>query len=357
MKALYKVWKPRKCLLLDPYFGADSKLNQDIDKIEFDLASLQNSDFPKNRIPKKATDLGAKMSAALASDPALSTIYRNKRIALIGDSLMLQWLDGIRKFFPLASPHFNSPHDKKPDPDLRVSRWIDPPLPWGFNVTFDMMRLNQPGPEFPGIMEYVFDSRKYDVIIVNFGIWYNRDAKPDNVTVRAIRQGNLTGFTPLTLEHYKEDMARFGKAYGKLKNERQAEGRWPVVIWGESTPQHFKDGSFTWDEFREPDENAEENKGKPKSECFPYASLESFTEKGNWRNSIAEPIVDTNQIPALRWSKALHYLHDNHPFRYYPKRKAWGNDCTHFCEPSVKTVHGLQVLTGCLREQVERADG
>lgn len=356
MKGLQTVWKPRKCVFWDPYFGPDSKLNKLASKSEFDLAALKASGYPIEKISPDVTNEATRMSVALASDPDLFQLFGNKRMAVVGDSLMFQWIRGLQKLFPLASPDFKSPHDRKPDKDLKVVRWQDPPAPWGFNVSFDTLRLNQPGPEFPEIMNYVFDSTVYDVIFVNFGIWYNRNAKPDDVTVRAIRQGNLTGFTPLTQRHYEEDMTRFGKAYRRLKTTRSKLGRWPIVIWTESTPQHFQNGTFTWNVLQEQQKTEMDTaKGASiKSECYPYSSLDDYLAKGHWRNKITQPIIDTNGIPTIHWSKALHYLHSCHPYRYYTKRKFWGNDCTHYCEPSARTVLGSLVTVGCLKEQMER---
>lgn len=349
MKALYTTWRPRTCRLYDPYFGQDSQASA---ASEATLAGLHASGYPKRYLPPDVNDRLVRISARLVADPVLFKLFGNKRIATIGDSLMAQFSTGIKKFFPLSSIQILSPHDKKPSPDVSVPRWIDPPAPWGFNVSVDFLRFNQPGPEFPGMMEYIFDSGKYDVILINFGIWYNQQAKPDEVRVRAIRQGNLTGFTPLTATHYKEDMERFANAFKDLRARRSPQGRWPIVIWGESTPQHFQNGSFTWNVLQ--DSPPASGKEKLRSECFPYESLEDYMRKGHWRNEMAQPIVDEAGLPTMHFSKALHSLHSCHPFRYNAKKDLWGNDCTHYCEPSIKTVVGHQIFVGCLKELVDK---
>jgi hypothetical protein len=266
---------------------------------------------------------------------------------------MLQFVDGLRKFFPLLGSRGLSPHSGKVHPDIKVPRLSDPPLPFGFNVTLETVRVNQPGEDFAPIMDYVFDRDKYDVIYVNWGTWYNKGkAKPSTVKVNTIRHGNLSGFTPLTDKEYREDMQRFGRELKELRSAREKEGRWPSVIWAESTPQHFANGSFTWSILQD-DEDEDAESEKTKIQCHPYASLAEFLSKGNWRNDVAQAIISPLSIPTLHWSRALHHLDTCHPFRLNKKRGTWGNDCTHFCEPSAKTMLAMQVFAGCLKETVE----
>ncbi|KAI9024638.1 hypothetical protein DFJ74DRAFT_718835 [Hyaloraphidium curvatum] len=341
MRALHTDWRPRTCSLPDPYFGSNSPLlAPSAAASALDMKALLELPYPPGRIPEGATDETVRMSAALAADPRLFALFGHKRIAAVGDSLVAQWLTGTSKFFPLSRTVWQ-PKDKTKT-FHPGNRMVDPPPPFGFNITLDFIRENQPGEDFVRSMGEIFDSRSYDYVVVNFGIWYNQGAKPSPDAVKKIRAGNATGFTPLTAEHYAEDMSRFSRGLAALKHLRQSEGRWPRVAWAESTPQHFQNGSFAWSLLSEP--------GNAQVECHPYASWEDYLAKGHWRNAAAQPGIDAAGVPTMRYSRALHSLHLAHPYRYYPGKGAWGNDCTHYCEPSAKTVLLMRLFVGCLDE-------
>lgn len=351
MRRFKMFWKPRNCRFWDPYMGAaplESRLSDEaLAKVsktaeEFRKAMANNKVYPPSAIPKEVDDQAVKLSVTLASDPRLIALWANKSIAMVGDSLMNQHTLGFKKYFPLASNHLASPHNRTLLP--ATVYFVDPPSPFGFNISVHMVRVVQPVPAKSPIFDYLFDTAHFDVVFVNFGVWYNLGVKLDNATISNIRAGKGKGYSPMSDLEFKPDMEFFVDTLRKLKEERKKQGKWPIVIWGESPPQHFPKGTF-----RLSDLNSSVTNG-PKVQCYEYADMDSFDKLGNWRNNIANPIVAKAGIPSVRFSKALHYLFMAHPYMFYKNVGRWGNDCTHYCEPSARTIVEVGAFVGCLKE-------
>ena len=102
---------------------------------------------------------------------------------------------------------------------------------------------------------------------------------------------------------YESAVRRLARVIARYRNQLA-----PLIIWRETPAQHHRGGSS-------------QGKQPFAGDCYP--TLPMSRARQNWRNMIANPIMQEIGVPILfqnAYSSPLHFMH--------------AGDCTHYCSPS-----------------------
>lgn len=229
-------------------------------------------------------------------------------ILLLGDSLMRQLFYSFFWVFPgtkavASTPSSLSNHCRDVNFSLVVPH---------LNCSIHYCPNAFLGPHMHDLMPTLFGKNHFDFVIVNSGLWYNKDIK--NISKEYIenvrkRPNIAKGWTPLSSIQYIDDLKLFNQQISAHKGSNH-----PIsdILWLQSSPQHLKTGTFHFSDLKN---HAEV--------CTQFS--EHDMKNAYWRNEISSSILD---IPIVEIFYPLADLYFSHP-----TSSNGVPDCTHFCNP------------------------
>ena len=165
-------------------------------------------------------------------------------------------------------------------------------------------------------MEKVFLKEHFTYTVMNSGLWYNRFSNLTEGEERKVRseqpgEDKFRRWVPLSDVAYERDLALLNNQIKMLA--RKNRQRVSHLLWLESTPQHFRTGTFQPDDFH--------REGEVECKHFDQEEMEASM----WRNRLAHAHLE---LPMIHVFLPLSELFFSHPWT-----KDGVPDCTHFCNP------------------------
>jgi len=257
------------------------------------------------------------------------SILHGIHAVLVGDSLTLQVFAALKWVFPL-SKSINYETSEKSHKGKALQCLGPTSICFSSNCTLfsgsftvSYCRNNLLGPDFGTFIQNITTTINADVLIINSGIWYNVEIS-DSVNeknLEARRNGDIHSWKPLSKTQYIKDLELFENQIFAFRYKNPEV----FVLWVESTPQHFLEGTFY------PNSNTSDG-------CHMF-SKETLA-RARWRNSIASAVMDRAGVKVVPIFNLLATLHNSHP----RSKDGKGYDCTHFCDPSIAQIEVTQSL-------------
>jgi len=275
----------------------------------------------KSKIP-------AEIDILSSSNIAVLSILHGIHAVLVGDSLILQVFSALKWVFPFSKSNiYGTPEKNAKAKKIQCSGPISicfssncTSISRSFTVSY--CRNNVLGPDFGSRIQNITALLKADLLIINSGIWYNDISDSANEkNLEARRNGDIHSWKPLSKTQYIKDLELFENQIFAFRYKNPEV----FVLWVESTPQHFLEGTFY------PNSNTSDG-------CHMF-SKETLA-RARWRNSIASAVMDRAGVKVVPIFNLLATLHNSHP----RSKDGKGYDCTHFCDPSIAQIEVTQSL-------------
>ena len=263
-------------------------------------------------------------------------LLADQHILLLGDSLMRQAFYSLFWIFPGSSKRPSKPKSLKEDIICGVDSDID------FAIYVTRLKLTVHycyntylGEHLSNTIDTLFLKKHFNYTIINSGLWYNRinRTEEEDLQIRGTKRKarEFKQWAPLSQLAYEEDLKLLDRQLKKhtMKYDRGASN----TMWMESSPQHFRTGTFhRSDIYREGEQS-----------CKKFDDME--LEASLWRNRLSEKYLSLPVIHIFLPLADLYYSH--------PRNKAGIPDCTHFCNPGLAPLFLVtRILTNIVTREI-----
>ena len=177
--------------------------------------------------------------------------------------------------------------------------------------------------------------KHFNYTIINSGLWYNRinQTEEEDLQIRGTKRKarEFKQWAPLSQLAYEKDLKLLNiqiKEHTRKYNRSVSN-----IMWMESSPQHFRTGTFHRSDLHRDGEQG----------CKEFDDVE--LEASLWRNRLSERHLSLPVIHTFLPLAELYYSH--------PRNKAGIPDCTHFCNPGLAPLFlATRIMTNLVTREI-----